>query len=86
MFLLLLSALVFVIIRYYPYALRLLSPVLIKMMNNQEYACIGFVVFDLLLMCLAVFNWWLSYRLFSRKQVVPVSRVNFFKNRKEATV
>ena len=86
MFLLLLSALVFVIIRYYPYALRLLSPVLIKMMNNQEYACIGFVVFDILLMCLVVFNWWLSYRLFSRKQVVPVSRVNFFKNRKEATV
>ena len=86
MFLLLLSALVFVIIRYYPYALRLLSPVLIKMMNNQEYACIGFVVFDILLMCLVVFNWWLSYRLFLRKQVVPVSRVNFFKNRKEATV
>ena len=84
MFLLLLSALVFVIIRYYPYALRLLSPVLIKMMNNQEYACIGFVVFDILLICLVVFNWWLSYRLFSRKQVVPVSRVNFFKNRKEA--
>ena len=86
MFLLLLSALVFVIIRYYPYALRLLSPVLIKMMNNQEYACIGFVVFDILLMCLVIFNWWLSYRLFSRKQVVPVSRVNFFKNRKEAAV
>ena len=86
MFLLLLSALVFVFIRFYPYVLRLLSPVLIKMMNNQEYACIGFVVFDILLMCLVVFNWWLSYRLFSRKQVVPVSRVNFFKNRKEATV
>lgn len=35
---------------------------------------------------LVVFNWWLSYRYFARKQVVPVSRVNFFKNRKEATV
>lgn len=35
---------------------------------------------------LVILNWWLSYRLFSRKQVVPVSRVNFFKNRKEAAV
>ena len=39
-----------------------------------------------LLLALTILNWWLSYRLFSRKQVVPVSRVNFFKNRKEATV
>ena len=37
-------------------------------------------------LALVILNWWLSYRLFSRKQVVPVSRVNFFKNRKEATV
>ncbi|MBQ7967877.1 MAG: hypothetical protein IJ290_08220 [Bacteroidaceae bacterium] len=39
-----------------------------------------------LLLALTILNWWLSYRLFSRKQVVPVSRVNFFKDRKEATV
>ena len=39
-----------------------------------------------LLLALTILNWWLSYRLFSRKQVVPVSRVNFFKNRKEVTV
>ena len=37
-----------------------------------------------LLLALTILNWWLSYRLFSRKQVVPVNRVNFFKNRKEA--
>lgn len=37
-------------------------------------------------LALVILNWWLSYRLFSRKQVVPVSRVNFFKDRKEATV
>ena len=35
-------------------------------------------------LALVILNWWLSYRFFSRKQVVPVSRVNFFKNRKEA--
>ena len=35
-------------------------------------------------LALVILNWWLSYRLFSRKQVVPVNRVNFFKNRKEA--
>ena len=39
-----------------------------------------------LLLALTILNWWLSYRYFARKQVVPVSRVNFFKNRKEATV
>ena len=43
-------------------------------------------VLTYLLLIVPIFNWWLSYRLFSRKQVVPVSRVNFFKNRKEATV
>ena len=35
---------------------------------------------------LTLFNWWLSYRLFSRKQVAPVSCINFFKRRKEVTV
>ena len=66
--------------------MSLFRPVLLPMVENQLYAFIGFAVIDILLMCLVVFNWWLSYRLFSRKQVVPVSRVNFFKNRKEATV
>ena len=37
-------------------------------------------------LALVILNWWLSYRLFSHKQVVSVSRVNFFKNRKETTV
>ncbi|MBR5149411.1 MAG: hypothetical protein IKV15_09510, partial [Bacteroidaceae bacterium] len=70
MFLLILSVLVFVIIRYYPYALKPLSPILIRMMNNQQYAYIGFVVFDILLLGFCIINWWLSFRLFSRKQVV----------------
>ena len=70
MFLLVLSALVFVIIRYYPYALKPLSPILIRMMNNQQYAYIGFVVFDILLLGFCIINWWLSFRFFSRKQVV----------------
>ena len=70
MFLLVLSALVFVIIRYYPYALKPLSPILIRMMNNQQYAYIGFVVFDILLLGFCIINWWLSFRLFTRKQVV----------------
>ena len=39
-----------------------------------------------LLLALTILNWWLSYRLFSRKQVVSVSRVKIFKKRKEATV
>lgn len=63
-----------------------LRPVLLPMMENQLYAFIGFAVIDILLMCLVVLNWWLSYRYFSRKQVVPVGRVNFLKNRKEAAV
>lgn len=69
-FLLVLSALVFVIIRYYPYVLKPLSPILIKMMNNQQYACIGFVVFDFLFLGSCIFNWWFSFRLFTHKQVV----------------
>ena len=69
-FLLVLSALVFVIIRYYPYVLKPLSPILIKMMNNQQYACIGFVVFDFLFLGPCIFNWWFSFRLFTHKQVV----------------
>ena len=73
-FLLVLSALVFVIIRYYPYALKPLSPILIRMMNNQQYACIGFVVFDILLLGFCIINWWLSFRLFTRKQVVSQGR------------
>ena len=39
-----------------------------------------------LLLALTILNWWLSYRFFSRKQVVPVSRLKFFKKRKEAAV
>ena len=39
-----------------------------------------------LLLALTILNWWLSYRFFSRKQVVPVSRLKIFKRRKEATV
>ncbi len=39
-----------------------------------------------LLLALTILNWWLSYRLFSRKQVVSVNRVKIFKKRKEATV
>lgn len=70
MFLLILSALVFVIIRYYPCAFGPLSPILIKMMNNQQYAYIGFVVFDFLFLGSCIFNWWFSFRLFTHKQVV----------------
>ena len=39
-----------------------------------------------LLLALTILNWWLSYRFFSRKQVVPVSRLKIFKKRKEAVV
>ena len=39
-----------------------------------------------LLLALTILNWWLSYRLFSRKQVVSVNRVKIFMKRKEATV
>lgn len=38
------------------------------------------------LLLLPIFNWWLSYRLFSRKQVVSVNRIKLFKRRKEAAV
>ena len=87
-FLLVLSALVFVIIRYYPYVLKPLSPILIKMMNNQQYACIGFVVFDFLFLGSCIFNWWFSFRLFTHKQVVSQGwglRM-FLNGRKEETV
>ena len=88
MFLLILSALVFVIIRYYPCAFGPLSPILIKMMNNQQHAYIGFVVFDFLFLGSCIFNWWFSFRFFTHKQVVSQGwglRM-FLNRRKEATV
>lgn len=39
-----------------------------------------------ILLLLTILNWWLSYRLFSRKQVVSVNRIKLFKRRKEAAV
>lgn len=86
-FLLVLSALVFVIIRYYPYVLKPLSPILMKMMNNQQYACIGFVVFDFLFLGSCIFNWWFSFRLFTHKQVVSQGwGLRMFLNRRKEEV
>lgn len=37
-------------------------------------------------LALVILNWWLSYRFFSRKQVVTVGHLRFLSNRKEAAV
>lgn len=37
-------------------------------------------------LALVILNWWLSYRFFSRKQVVPVGHLRFLSKRKEAAV
>lgn len=37
-------------------------------------------------LALVVFNWWLSYRLFSRKQVVPMGHLRSLSKRKEVAV
>ena len=71
------SAVVWIFVKLEPYVLPWLGDVLTSFFETEQRA--GMTLMNIaipVLLALTALNWWLSYRLFSRKQMIP--RTHFF--------
>ena len=65
------SAVVWIFVKLEPYVLPWLGDVLISLFESEQQAGMTLMSIAIpVLLALTVLNWWLGYRLFSRKQVV----------------
>ena len=65
------SAVVWIFVKFEPYVLPWLGDVLTSLFETEQQAGMTLMSIAIpVLLALTVLNWWLSYRLFSRKQVV----------------
>ena len=65
------SAVVWIFVKLEPYVLPWLGDVLISLFESEQQAGMTLMSIAIpVLLALTALNWWLSYRLFSRKQVV----------------
>ena len=65
------SAVVWIFVKLEPYVLPWLGEVLTSLFETEQHAGMTLMSIAIpVLLALTAFNWWLGYRLFSRKQVV----------------
>ena len=66
------SAVVWIFVKLEPYVLPWLGDVLTSLFETEQHAGMTLMSIAIpVLLALTVFNWWLAYRLFSRKQMIP---------------
>ena len=71
------SAVVWIFVKLEPYVLPWLDDVLTSLFETEQHAGMTLIGIALpVLLALTALNWWLGYRLFSRKQMI--SRTHFF--------
>ena len=66
------SAVVWIFVKLEPYVLPWLGDVLTSLFETEQHAGMTLMGIAIpVLLALTALNWWLSYRLFSRKQMIP---------------
>lgn len=66
------SAVVWIFVKLEPYVLPWLGDVLTSLFETEQHAGMTLMGIAIpMLLALTALNWWLSYRLFSRKQMIP---------------
>ena len=71
------SAVVWIFVKLEPYVLPWLGDVLTSLFETEQHAGMTLLSIAIpVLLALTALNWWLGYRLFSRKQMI--SRTHFF--------